>query len=151
MRAVRSRTGGWSPPKCGALVAGVTVACSALLVGCTSSTPAPPPVRDKTVAITPGRAVPFAQARNARFDVTAGACTPSSGSWVLHGTVRNPTLGATTFQIVVDFVTRIGSTVLATTVVDVPSVAPGATVHWSTTGAHHASDVACVVRQAQTI
>jgi len=63
--------------------------------------------------------------------------------------VENSATKAKTFQIVVDFVTEPGSTVLSSTVVNLPGVGPKATTPWSATGARGQSHVACVVRQAQ--
>lgn len=142
----------------GVLVSAVFAGCSMLLAGCSSSHPgassgsgpgAAAPVVTHVSAITPGEAVPFTLADNARSEVTTGACTQSSGTWVLHGTVRNRATTAKTFQIVVDFVTDPGSTVLSSVEVSLPGVGPKATAPWSVTGARGRSHVACVVRQAQ--
>jgi hypothetical protein len=99
--------------------------------------------------IAPGGLIPFDQAHNARSDVKARACAQISGEWVLKGTVVNVDAKARSFQIVVDFVTQPGSTVLSSTVVNVPSVGPGATAQWSAAGARGKANVACIVRQAQ--
>ncbi len=64
--------------------------------------------------------------------------------------MKNPTTAATGFQIVVDFVTKPGSTVLGTSEVNVANVAPGATASWTATGAQGKSDIGCIVRLAQT-
>ncbi len=77
-------------------------------------------------------------------------CRQTAGGWVLDGTVKNPASVDRKFQIVVDFVSRSGSTVLATTVVNVPAVAPGASASWAVTGAKGKPDVNCVVREAQS-
>jgi hypothetical protein len=141
------------------LVASAALAgCSVLLAGCSSSPPGATsgpgtgvttPVVTRVSAITPGEAVPFTLADNARSEVTTEGCTQSSGTWVLEGTVRNPSTKAKTFQIVVDFVTNPGSTVLSSVEVSLPRVGPKATAPWSATGARGRSHVACVVRQAQ--
>jgi hypothetical protein len=111
----------------------------------TSST-APPP----TSVVSPGASVPFDLADNARADVSPGPCTATSGGWVFHGTVKNPAPRPKRFQIVVDFVSHPGSTVLATTVLNFPSVAPHSTEAWSAVGAKGESGVSCVVRLAQS-
>jgi hypothetical protein len=69
---------------------------------------------------------------------------------VLDGTVKNPSSAAKRFQIVVDFVSRAGSTVLATTILNVPPVAPGATASWAATGAKGKANVNCIIRLAQS-
>ena len=89
-------------------------------------------------------------AHNARADLVVAPCTQSGGQWVLRGTVSNRASTAKSFQIVVDFVTNPGSTVLSSTVVNVSSVPPGSASHWSATGARGKTAVACIIRQAQT-
>lgn len=100
--------------------------------------------------LKPGAIVQFDRAHNARGDVHTEACRVASGSWLLNGTVMNPGTTATGFQIVVDFVKAKGDTVISTTEIDIPSVAPKKSASWSTTGAHGEPDVACYVRQVQT-
>ncbi len=142
----------------GMVAAGALAGCTMLLAGCSSShgptssgsaTGATTPVVTRVSAIAPGEAVPFTLADNARSEVKTGTCAQSSGTWVLTGTVRNSTTKAKTFQIVVDFVTEPGSTVLGSDEVTLPKVGPRATAPWSATGARGRSHVACVVRQAQ--
>ncbi len=127
-----------------ATAAGGIVGCGLLLVSCSSG----PVASTKTV--TPGSVVPYHQGRSVRGDVKTGACVQASGAWTLSGSVKNPTTTATGIQIVVDFVTKPGSTVLGTSEVNVANVAPGATATWSATGARGKSDIACIVRLAQT-
>ena len=124
-----------------------------LLVGCSSSATVAPPAAHtttRTSEIAPGGTVPFNLAHNARSDVRVAACTPSSGAWAMKGSVVNSTANPHSYQIVVDFVTVPGSTVLSTSVVNVMHVHSGATAAWSTTGARGASRAACLIRQAQT-
>ncbi len=64
--------------------------------------------------------------------------------------VRNPAKVHKAFQIVVDFVSQIGSTVVATTVLNVPAVAPGHVATWVAIGGKGKSDLNCVVRLAQS-
>ncbi len=137
-----------SRPILWALAAVIVIVGVALLVITLSSTNAKPGTHETEIA--PGKSVPFDLAHNARADVRAGACTQTSRGWVLKGIVRNPGTKTTNFEIVVDFVTQPGSTVLATTVVDVQSVASGASANWSARGAPGDSHVACIVRLAQT-
>ena len=118
-----------------------------LFLGCSSSSTSRPPVQ--TSVIEPGGTVPFNLADNARADVKTQPCTQVNGAWVLNGTVRNTAAKSRSFQIVVDFLTEPGSTILGTTVVNVPSVNPGTTANWSATGARGKSPVGCVVRLAQ--
>jgi len=99
--------------------------------------------------IAPGGTVPFKQADNARSEVEVGSCTEVSGAWRLSGSVHNAAKHARSFQLVVDFVTKPGSTVLATSVVSISGVGAGATAPWSVSGATGASNVGCLLRQAQ--
>lgn len=123
-----------------------------LLAGCSSSpsstgasTAAPP-----TSIASPGASVPVIPADNARAEVTPRVCADTANGWVLRGTVKNPGPGSKRFQIVVDYVSRVGSTVLATTVLNLPSVPARGTASWSAVGAKGKSNVNCVVRLAQS-
>ncbi len=118
-----------------------------LISGCSSSSVSGP---EQATVLKPGALVPFDLAHNARADVHADACRLASGSWLLKGTVTNPGTTATGFQIIVDFVSAKGDTVISTTEIDVPNVASKASADWSATGARGKPDVACLVRQAQT-
>ena len=135
------------------MAAGVA-ACSVLLAACSSSsspsTTTAPPQHTGTSVVAPGATVPFHLSHNARADLVLAACTQSGGQWVLKGTVTNRASTSKSFQIVVDFVTSPGSTVLSTTVVNVSNVAPASTAHWSASGARGKTGVACIIRQAQT-
>jgi len=114
-----------------------------------TSTTAPTPttvVPQSTVATT----IPFDMAKNARQDVTTTrSCTEVKGLWVLSGVVKNSATSARTYQIVVDFVTQPGDTVLGTKIVTTASVNPGATQAWSATSTPGLTHVACVIRQVQ--
>lgn len=136
------------PARLSRLVRGVTVLTVAgLAAACSSPSTAARPVR--TSAVAPGSSVPFDLARNARADVSTSPCRLEGGRWVLQGTVANRTAGATSFQIVVDFVTQPGSTVVSTVVVDVPDVAAHGSKAWSASMAAGTSRLACLVRQAE--
>jgi hypothetical protein len=139
---VRSRPILW------ALAAVVVIAGLVLLVINLSSTKVTPGTHE--TQINPGKTVPFDLAHNARADVSSGTCSRTSQGWVLKGAVRNPGTKVTSFEIVVDFVSQPGATVLATTVVDVHNVGPGARASWSALGAAADSHVGCIVRLAQT-
>jgi hypothetical protein len=129
---------------------GLLVGSSVVLAACSSSgSSATQETSTRTSVAAPGASIPFNEADNARADVKVGTCTQVSGAWVFTGSVVNTATKARTFQIVVDFVSKPGSTVLGTTVVTVPDVGAGATGHWSTTGAQGKPNVACVVRLAQ--
>lgn len=126
-----------------------------IMTGCSSSpsagpasstSPAPP-----TSVAAPGASVPFNLADNARADVSTSPCRQTANGWELPGVVRNSAKVEKRFQIVVDFVSQKGSTVLATTVLNVPAVAPGRTAAWAATGAQGKAGVSCVVRLAQSI
>ena len=124
-----------------------------LLVGCTfgltacSSSGATP---KSTKPLSPGATVPFNLAHNVRSAVTTTGCTQNAGTWVLTGTVKNTTHRSTAYQIVVDFVTQPGGTVISTSLVNVPTVGASKSATWSATGARGHKHVACIVRQAQT-
>jgi len=70
-------------------------------------------------------------------------------SWVLSGKVTNSSQSNRDYQIVVDFVTQPGDTVLDTKIVTTPNVNPGASLPWQATGAAGQKSVACVIRQVQ--
>ncbi len=123
----------------------------ALTAGCSSSPSATSSTDAGTTSVVaPGASIPFNPANDARADVSTRPCVQTTSGWVLTGSVKNPGPVGKRFQVVVDFVSRAGSTVLATTVLDVPEVAPGARLTWSATGAKGKADVACVVRFAQS-
>jgi hypothetical protein len=131
------------------------IAACALLAGCSTSTKGSTTTSSTsaftpTSVLSPGGTVPFSQSKNARPDIQAGVCTDVGGTWVLRGTATNHGSNATGYQLVVDFVTKPGSTVLATVVVNVPTVQPGKTTNWSVAGAKGETNVACVLRLAQT-
>jgi len=95
--------------------------------------------------------IPFSLAKNARHDVTTnGPCAETDGQWVLNGTVTNSAKTSRTYQIVVDFVTQPGDTVLDTKIVTTPSVGPGAKLAWSATSTSGLTSAACVIRQVQS-
>ncbi len=119
-----------------------------LVSGCSSSSTSS---SEQATVLKPGAIVQFDLAHNARADVHTETCRIASGSWLLNGTVTNPGTSATGFQIVVDFVNAKGDTVISTTEIEIPRVAPKASASWSATGAHGKPDIACLVRQAQTI
>jgi hypothetical protein len=120
-----------------------------LISGCSSSSTSARDTQTST-ALKAGMLVPLDQAHNARADVHTVSCQPTSGAWVVRGTADNPRTSATGFQIIVDFVTKKGDTVLSTMEVNISYVAPKGSTSWSATGARGKSDVTCIMRQAQT-
>lgn len=123
----------------------ITTGCSSSPSAGTSSTN---PVT-RTSVVAPGASVPFTLANNPRGDVATHPCKQTANGWVFTGTVKNPAHEQKSFQMVVDFVRRTGSTVIGTTVLNVSPVAPGATAAWTVTGAKGQSGVDCIVRLAQ--
>jgi hypothetical protein len=95
--------------------------------------------------------IPYSASKNARSDVTTnGTCIHEpNNSWVLYGSVVNPTDNTTGFTIVVDFVTQPGNTVLDTQIVNVPPVAPHKSTTWGAAWVNPNTAVGCVIRQAQ--
>jgi hypothetical protein len=102
-----------------------------------------------TVISAAATTIPYSLAKNARSDVTAEPCTELGGLWVLNGLVTNSAATARTYQIVVDFVTEPGDTVLDTKIVTTTSVKPGASLGWSAKSSAGLHNVACVIRQVQ--
>ena len=92
---------------------------------------------------------PVQHGQNARQDVTTGSCAEKDGAWVRPGVVKNSAKAARTDQIVVDFVSQPGHTVLDTTIVDTVSVKPGKSLAWSAKSTPGLTRVACVIRQVQ--
>lgn len=111
----------------------------------TSLTPSSTPVTTTPPATT----IPYNPALNARPDVELTSCQAALGSWVAQGVVKNSAKAARTYQIVIDFVTKAGDTVLDTQIVTTPSVQPGASTTWKATGAAGQTNVNCVIRQVQ--
>jgi hypothetical protein len=134
-----------------------TVGTALLLVGCSSkgfpnsssSTTTLAPTTTVAAPTTGATTIPFSEAKNARQDVTNGACTDVDGAWVLSGQVKNSAATARTYQIVVDFVADSGDTVLDTKVITTPSVNPGASTPWQAKSAPGLTHVTCVIRQVQ--
>jgi len=94
--------------------------------------------------------IPFSMAKNARQDVTTtGPCSLKDGEWDLQGTVTNSAKTARRYQIVVDFVTQPGNTVLYTKILNTALVRPKASLAWSARSIPGLAQVACVIRQVQ--
>jgi hypothetical protein len=124
-----------------------------LLAGCSSNTPQPSATSHTTTTVTPATVattIPFSLAKNARQDVTTPTpCRHSGGAWVLAGTIKNSAKVSRSYQIVVDFVTLTGNTVLDTRVITTPPVRAGAVMNWSAKSTPGLPHVACVIRQVQ--
>ncbi len=107
----------------------------------TSTVPAP----QTTVSVPP-----YNPAKNARQDVVAGACVDGgSKGWSLSGTVTNSGSTPRGYSIAVDFITVPGDTVMATKVVNVPTLPPHQSAKWSATGAAPGvKNLTCVIRQS---
>jgi hypothetical protein len=128
-----------------------------LLAACSSSPPAAKStattVKRGTSTTLPGATpAPFNKAKNAHAEVKVlGACSHTSdGSWVLKGTVTNPSSNPTGYSIVVDYIQIPGNTVFDTQIVTVPPVDPKQTADWTASWKYAHNDVTCVVRQSQT-
>ena len=141
-----------------AVATGIGLGAVLLLAGCSSggsSTPAPSTAPASTRTSTSAASasvttIPFSLAKNARRDVaTDGPCTEAGGLWVLHGMVTNSATVSRTYQIVVDFVSQPGDTVLDTKVVTTPRVSPGSKLQWSATSTSGLTSVGCLIRQVQ--
>ena len=128
-----------------------------LLAACSSSPPAAKSTATTvergaggTTTLPGATPAPFHRAKNAHADVkVTGPCTQSDGSWVLKGTVTNPSSNPTGFTIVVDYIQIPGNTVFDTQIVKVPPVDPNHTVPWTASWKYANNDVTCVVRQSQ--
>jgi hypothetical protein len=123
------------------------------LAGCSSNGSANPSSltsEPTSTTVSIGTTIPFSMAKNARQDVTtSGPCAAVGGIWVLSGTVKNSAKTARTYQIVVDFVTQPGNTVLDTKIINTTSVGSGASLAWSAKSVPGLTHVACVIRQVQ--
>lgn len=136
------------------------------LAGCSSSPSASPPTtttKASTATTKPGTktsvvttvpasttTIPYVPAKNARKDVTTtGSCVEFGGLWVLNGEIKNSASVARTYQIVVDYVTDPGDTVLNTQILNTKSVKPGASLAWVTKSEPGLTHVSCVIRQVQ--
>lgn len=129
------------------LLAGCSANTTSSSTSATRSTSGPTTTTRSLPGVT---TIPYSPAKNARRDVTtSGPCRMTGTSWEFAGSVTNSSSSARSYQIVVDFVTQPGDTVLDTTIVTTASVRPGGSLPWTTTGAAGQKDVACVIRQVQ--
>lgn len=127
-----------------------------LTAGCSSHSSAPPAAASASaVKSTPVVAyspviVHYDPKKNARSALTTvGPCTQSGEDWVLRGNVTNTAQTARSYQIVIDYVTVPGDTVIATRIVDTSSVKPGATTTWAASAKTAEQHTGCFVRQVQ--
>lgn len=145
----RSRRSGPSAALAAVGVALLLAACSSNKAASTTTSEA----TSTTAAVhapTTVTTIPFSIAKNARQDVTTtGSCSDVGGHWVLHGVVKNSAKAARAYQIVVDFVSRPGNTVLDTKIVNTASIKPGGSLSWSAKSTSGLTHVACVIRQVQ--
>ncbi len=139
----------WFPARVRAAL--MVMACAVAVAACSSSgsTAVNTTAAPSTSVVAPSKPITFDPAENARSEVAFTACAPKAGAWVVTGTVTNSGSATKTFQLVVDFASVPGSTVVSSTLVTVPDVEKHATVHWSARGARGASHVTCLLRQAQ--
>jgi hypothetical protein len=134
--------------------AGIVAGCL-LFASCSSNTPSASttttagPGAKTATSIAGVTTIPFNLKYNARTDVTTTGCTQVLGAWKLTGAVKNSFDNTRNFQIVVDYITQPGDTVLDTQIAKVNGLAPGKSANWSTTGASGKKSLACVVRNAQ--
>jgi len=118
----------------------------------TSSTTTSPSVVTTTSTIPHGTTIPYSSKNNARRDVVAvQPCTNVNSTWQFHGTVQNSRTVALKYQLVLDFVTSSGGTVLDEKIVNLNRVAPAQKVAWKVAGAHGQSGVSCVLVSARAL
>ena len=106
-----------------------------------------------TTTTSPGSTtttLPFDIKHNARADVVSGACVSAATRWTFSGTVHNGASAARRYQIIVDFTSIPGSTVMDTKVDNIASVAAHQTQPWSVTSSSGLGNVNCVIRYAQS-
>ena len=92
---------------------------------------------------------PLRPGQERRKDVTTTVRVEFGGLWVLNGEIKNSASVARTYQIVVDYVTDPGDTVLDTQILNTKSVKPGASLAWVTKSEPGLTHVSCVIRQVQ--
>jgi len=102
-----------------------------------------------TSTIAVPTSVPYNPLLNARADVTTELCLQGAHGWTLRGTVHNGRSYARRYQIIVDYTSIPGSTVLDTRFVNIAVVASHQSVSWSATGAAGLANVNCVIRFVQ--
>ncbi len=130
----------------------VLVGTTLSLAGCSSGPSSSPTTKPPTASTATNTAttIPFSLSKNARQDVsTTGSCAEVGGAWVLNGQVRNSARAPRDYQIVVDFVSQPGDTVLDTKIVQTATVGVGDTAGWTATSSPDLAHVACLVRQVQ--
>lgn len=111
-----------------------------------------------TLVATSGSSAPtstttpkFVFAHNARSDVAPGTCVAENGGWTYSGTVHNSKSVSRDYQIVIDYITVPGDTVMSTETLELNGVGAGQTVDWTSHGANGLSNINCVVRFAQAV
>jgi hypothetical protein len=125
------------------IIAGIVVVSVALSGGSGSNSAS-------TVSTEPTTVIPYSPGANAREDVFSDLpCTSSNGAWTLSGTITNSKNVSRTYQLVVDFVTSTGGTVLFERVQTFPSVTPGQKINWHSSWQSNATSVACVLVSAR--
>jgi hypothetical protein len=131
------------------LTVGASMLLAVVLGACTSSHPTSSPSNLPGTTTTTVSVPPYNPAKNARQDVTVGACIDrGTKGWSLSGTVRNSAATPRGYSIAVDFVTVPGDTVVDTKLVTVARVQPQASARWLATGAAPGvKNLTCVVRQ----
>jgi len=118
----------------------------------TTTTSTTSPILSTTSTLPQGTTIPYSVTNNARRDVSAvQPCTKSADLWYFHGTVRNSRKTALKYQLIVDFVTLSGGTVLDEKIINISHVAPAATKSWATSGAPHQVNVGCVLVSARAL
>jgi hypothetical protein len=87
---------------------------------------------------------------NARYDVTEGPCLSVNDHWSFSGSVHNSSrVLHRRYELVIDFISQPGDTVLDTKIVNIAHVNPHQTVRWRVIGAPGQPKVGCVLRFAQ--
>jgi hypothetical protein len=130
---------------------GLASVAMVMLAACGGGKPQASP--STSTALAPQTTVsvpPYNPAQNARHDVVAGACVDGGAKgWSLSGTVTNSGSTPRGYSIAVDFITVPGDTVMATKVVNVPTLQPHQSAKWLATGAAPGvKNLTCVIRQS---
>jgi hypothetical protein len=139
----------WRPWRVAAIVGAVLVVGALVgLLATSGGSPANHPTSGPSTTIT-RTTLTFHHNLNARYDVTQGACVSVNGHWSFSGTVHNNSRLHRRYELVIDFISQPGDTVLDTKIVNIAHVNPRQVVRWRATGAPGQPKVACVLRFAQ--
>ena len=135
------------PVIAGAVAAVVLVA---IIIGVVASSSSPKKSASSTTTVST-TTIPNDFKNNARQDVSVGSCVHQNGEWVLSGGIVNSAKVARKYQIIVDYVTPTGGTVVDSATLEVAKVKPAQRYSWRLGGAKGVAHANCVIRNVRAV